>query len=69
MTYDSHDIDILAIHVHAEDAWYIIPIHELGGRTSVVLYPGRQPETGPYAAFREAWHLLGCAEPVAAKNE
>jgi hypothetical protein len=69
MPYDSSEIDILAVHVHPEHAWYIIPIQALRGRLSVVVYPGQQPEPGLYASYREAWHLLGCAEPVGVEDE
>lgn len=58
--YDPNEVDILAVHVVPEDTWYIIPIADLHGRVSLLLYPQAHPKPGLYGAYREAWHLLGC---------
>jgi len=47
------------VHVVPEDTWYIIPIADLHGRASLLLYPRAHPKPGLYGACREAWYRLG----------
>jgi len=55
--YTSEDCDIIAIYVIPYDAWYLIPVDEINGKT-VKLYPHREGSTNKYEKWREAWSLL-----------
>jgi len=41
--YDPSEVDILAVLVVPENTWYIIPIADLHGRVSLLLYPRAHP--------------------------
>lgn len=51
--YTTRDINFLAAWLIPDNAWYIIPISALRRRKTLRLRP-----SGPFAPFREAWHLL-----------
>jgi hypothetical protein len=54
--YTPKQVDFIAICVVPMDAWYIIPITELGRVDQVSLSPHVQHSK--YERFREAWHLM-----------
>jgi hypothetical protein len=56
--YTPAEIDFLAAYVAPENAWFIIPIQALESRTSFRLYPQASAQQGPFADYREAWHLM-----------
>ena len=57
--YTKKEIDVIAAHVQPVDAWYLIPIEELGRAKSLRLYPGiemkafrmRGPRKAPRMGF------------------
>lgn len=55
--YPPGSFDFLAAYVIWDDAWYIIPAELIQGQARITVYP--QAEKSKYAAYREAWHLLG----------
>jgi PD-(D/E)XK endonuclease len=58
--YTSKNIDFIVAYLAAYDAWYIIPIAELGGRQSIPFHPDgvTRRDGGYFERFREAWHLI-----------
>jgi hypothetical protein len=58
--YSIEEIDFYAGYVVAYDAWYIIPVKAIGGRSLIRLYPngGGVSEAGKFEHYREAWHLI-----------
>lgn len=50
------DVDVVVVFVQPEDAWYMIPIHQLKGINCCV-YPHRESE-GLYEEFKNAWYIL-----------
>ncbi len=66
--YSAQEIDFIAAYVVAHDAWYIIPISELGTTKQLHLYPEgtKRTDAGRFEKYREAWDLLrrGAARPT-----
>lgn len=64
--YTPDEVDYIAAYVVLHDAWYIIPVTELGQRRHLRLYPAgsRKKNSGDFERFREAWHLMTGAEPL-----
>lgn len=66
--YSAQEIDFIAAYVVPHDAWYIIPISEIGSSTQVHLYPeGAKRSNGAhFEKYREAWDLLrlGAVRPT-----
>jgi len=56
--YQPSEVDFLVAYIIPEDAWFILPIRAILGRTSLLFAPRNFPRPGLYAAYREAWHLL-----------
>jgi hypothetical protein len=59
--YEVGDIDFIAAYVAECDAWYLIPMKEVGQKKSIRLYPAEtnhRKGSGLYEQYREAWHLL-----------
>ncbi len=54
--YTTNDCDFIAVLVIPFEAWYLIPISEITGKT-VKLYPHKSTDN-KYEQWREAWHLL-----------
>jgi hypothetical protein len=55
--YEGDPFDFVAVYLVPEDMWYIIPEEAVRGNRSVAIYP--QLEKSKYAAYKEAWGLLG----------
>jgi|HubBroStandDraft_4_1064222.scaffolds.fasta_scaffold188256_1 hypothetical protein len=66
--YSADEIDFIAAYVVAHDAWYIIPISELGNTKQLHLYPAgtKRTDAGRFEKYREAWDLLrrGAVRPA-----
>ena len=62
--YTSKNVDFIVAYLAAYDAWYIIPIGELGGRQSIPFHPDgvTRRDGGRFEKFREAWHLITSAQ-------
>jgi PD-(D/E)XK nuclease superfamily protein len=56
--YRPSEVDFIAAYIAEEEAWYIIPIGETGGRLLLHVYPHVPGTRGKFERFREAWHLL-----------
>jgi hypothetical protein len=56
--YAAGDFDLLAAYVAPCRAWYIIPIGEFAGQTSLCVYPHRKKAKGRFEKFRDRWDLL-----------
>jgi hypothetical protein len=57
--YQRGEFDFVAAYVIPEDIWYIIPARVVvHGKQSTILLHTSTP-TGKYAAYKEAWDLLG----------
>jgi len=68
--YSTQEIDFIAAYVVPHDAWYIIPISELGSTIQLHLYPegAKRTDGARFEKYREAWDLLrrGAARPTEA---
>jgi hypothetical protein len=60
--YTSDEIDFLVGYIFPEDAWIVIPVESLAGRTSIHIFPHDRAEAGLYASYREAWCQLACTK-------
>jgi hypothetical protein len=56
--YLKSEIDFIAVHIHPENTWYIIPVTAIDGRVSLSLSSLTDPKNGPFGEYCEAWHLL-----------
>jgi len=56
--YEKGEVDFLAVHLHREDVWYIIPFRAFAGRVSLTLVVPNHPGPCPYQRYLEAWPLL-----------
>ncbi len=60
VTYTADQIDFIVAFVAPHDAWYVIPVDAIKGRTFIRFYPGgaTRSDAGRFEPYREAWHLL-----------
>lgn len=58
LRYTKNDVDLIAVYVIPENAWYIIPIAELGGSIKINIRPFSPNSKGKYERFKEAWDLF-----------
>ena len=56
--YKLTEIDFIAAYILPEDTWYIIPLADILGQTSLFFRGKKDRRPDPYAPYREAWHLL-----------
>jgi hypothetical protein len=56
--YTEAEIDFAAVYIIPEQTWYILPVREVAGRTSLLFRPKGYRRLDIYAHYREAWHLL-----------
>jgi hypothetical protein len=56
--YVDSEIDFIVILVVPEQAWYILPIEALQGRTFLSLHSRDHEKKGPWEPFRENWDLF-----------
>ncbi len=57
--YTRQEIDFFVAWVVPVDAWYVIPIEEVGTAMAAGLYPHVKGTRSKYEKYREAWRLLG----------
>jgi hypothetical protein len=57
-SYPPGSFDFLAAYAALEDAWYIIPEAAIDCKTSITLYPNKNPDYAKFEQYKEAWHLL-----------
>ena len=67
--YRTDQIDVLAAHVVPEDAWYLIPRAELGGRKTIRVAPHVAGRRRGFERWRERWSVLGAEEPEIKKKQ
>jgi hypothetical protein len=58
IAYTESELDFVAAYVFPEETWYVLPVREVAGRTTLSLRPKGYPGQDRYAHYREAWHLL-----------
>jgi hypothetical protein len=56
--YTESEIDFAAVYIIPEGTWYILPVREVMGRTTLHFRPKGYARRDPHAYYREAWHLL-----------
>jgi hypothetical protein len=56
--YTAREVDLIAVYVIPENAWYIIPVRALRGRVEIRLRPQGPGRMTRYEKYREAWHLM-----------
>ncbi|HEY3975244.1 MAG TPA: hypothetical protein VGM18_19730 [Candidatus Sulfotelmatobacter sp.] len=56
--YKLTEIDFIAAYVIPEDSWFILPLRDILGRTSLLFRRKRDRRRGIYDSYREAWRLL-----------
>ncbi len=57
--YTKKEIDVLVAHVQPVDAWYVVPIEEVGRARSLRLYPGIESRKPRWEQWRDRWDVLG----------
>jgi hypothetical protein len=57
--YDESEIDFLVAYLVPEDAWYIIPVRMLKGRSTLTFRPTGKG-TSRWEKFREGWCQMAC---------
>jgi hypothetical protein len=71
--YSAREIDFIAAYVVPHDAWYIVPVSEIGSSTQIHLYPEGEKRTSGahFEKYREAWDLLrlGAATSTEVRSE
>jgi hypothetical protein len=58
VAYTACEIDFVAVYIIPEQTWYILPVREVAGRQALRIRPKGHRRVGPYAYYREAWHLM-----------
>ncbi len=58
VAYSLEELDFLAAYVLPEDAWFIVPAHEVVRREMLMLRPHGYVHGDRYGLYREAWHLF-----------
>jgi PD-(D/E)XK endonuclease len=56
--YKVTEIDFIVAYIIPEDSWFILPLREILGITSLLFRSKQDPRAGLYDQYREAWHLL-----------
>src|ERR1700722_62160 len=58
--YSAEEIDFVVAYIVPHDAWYIVPVAEIVGRSHIRLYPEgtRKRDGGSFAGNREAWEVM-----------
>ena len=65
LAYTKSELDFVAAYIMPEEAWFVLPVREVVGRSSVLLrplHPKGARRRDPFAQYREAWYLLGKPE-------
>lgn len=56
--YKLTEIDFIAAYIIPEDSWFILPLRDILGTTSLLFRRKRDRRPHPYNQYREAWHYL-----------
>ena len=56
--YTKSEIDFLAVYLHPEKTWYILPFKAFRGQVTLALLSKHHPGHNSYSRYLEAWHLL-----------
>jgi hypothetical protein len=62
LAYKESELDFVAAYIMPENAWFVLPVREVVGRSGILLrpmHPKGVRRRDPFAQYREAWHLLG----------
>jgi len=59
LPYDETQIDFLVAYLVREDAWYVIPVKKLKGRTTLFFRP-RASGRSMWEKYREGWCQMAC---------
>lgn len=51
--YSINEIDLMAIHIMAEQSWYLIPVYELKDRKTIRIHPNKDEHE--FSPFKNAW--------------
>jgi hypothetical protein len=57
--YTKREIDVVVGHVQPVDAWYLIPMEEVGRAKSLRFYPDIECAAARWEAWRDRWEVLG----------
>jgi PD-(D/E)XK endonuclease len=58
VAYTASEVDFVVAYIMLDGTWYVLPVREVVGRTSLSFRPEGFSRLDPYARYREAWHLL-----------
>jgi hypothetical protein len=64
LPYKPSEVDFLIAHIIPEDSWYIFPIADIAGRTSLSFRPRKSRRKGMYEAYFDTWHRLRPPKPL-----
>jgi hypothetical protein len=56
--YLPHEIDLLAVYIIPEGAWYLIPIEAVTALAAVYLGPCKKARKQDFEGYREAWDVF-----------
>jgi hypothetical protein len=56
--FTKEDMDFVVVHIVPKDMWYVVPIEEAEGLTSLWFNP--RSKKARFEKYREAWCLLDC---------
>jgi hypothetical protein len=59
--YKLTEIDFIIAYIIPEDSWFILPLRDILGLTSLLFRRKRDRRPGLYDSYREAWRLLRLA--------
>jgi len=57
--YRDSEVDFIVVYIVPEDRWYVVPVREVAGHTSLLFRASNTPHLrDPYAHYLDAWHHL-----------
>ncbi len=56
-SYRPEEVDVIAAYVEPHDAWYLVPLQDLGKGACLALFP--QNRESKHEKYRERWEVLG----------
>jgi hypothetical protein len=57
-SYSESDFDFAAVYLIPEETWYILPVREVVGHTTLHFRPQLDPSQDKYGLYREHWPQL-----------
>jgi len=58
VAYTESELDFVVAYIIPEETWYVVPVREVVGHTSLGFRPKGWARPDLYGHYREAWHLL-----------